>query len=460
MDIYCTRPLCPTPINSFVDLDSSEGKEQQKYCTCGIPLILNSHYIPLKRLSQKGFGFTFLACDTIEKEKKYIIKQLLTRPIIDFVQLKSIKESFQKEAEALQNLSKQNSQIPELVDFFEFPPQEQGYFYLVQEYLEGQNLQEELDSKGKFYEAQVLDVLLEILPVLKFIHGEGSIHRDIKPSNIIRGNNQLFYLVDFGTVKQVTFGVPTNKSIIFATDDFASPEQKSGNELFPSSDLYSLAVTCICLLTGKKATELYDNENKSWNWKNYALTSDRLANILDRMLIDEPNQRFQSVTDVIRELKPSPIASTKIIPPPTTPTSTIVEPTPSVTKIEDSISQLLELLYKAAFTGFEGGLLVIAIASLLGTSLISAGFWVWMLILGALIFVQRRGIITHKNRWIIALITLTVILIVPALQTTMPIQSSLPKGLYVFLLAVFSGSLVLAFVACHRLIYKLIKSFI
>lgn len=440
MDIYCTRPLCPTPINSFVDLDSSEGKEQQKYCTCGIPLILNSHYIPLKRLSQKGFGFTFLACDTIEKEKKYIIKQLLTRPIIDFVQLKSIKESFQKEAEALQNLSKQNSQIPELIDFFEFPPQEQGYFYLVQEYIEGQNLQEELDSKGKFYEAQVIEFMQKILPVLQFFHNTDFIHRDIKPSNIIRGNNQLFYLVDFGTVKQVTFGVPTNKSIIFATDDFASPEQKSGNELFPSSDLYSLAVTCICLLTGKKATELYDNENKSWNWKNYALTSDRLANILDRMLIDEPNQRFQSASDVQHQLQPSP--------------------TPPVQKPEDPISQLLELLYKAAFTGFEGGLLVIAILSLFGTSLISAGFWVWMLILGALIFVQRRGIITHKNRWIIALITLTVILIVPALQTTMPIQSSLPKGLYVFLLAVFSGSLVLAFVACHRLIYKLIKSFI
>jgi serine/threonine-protein kinase len=459
MYIYCTRPLCQTPINSFVDLDFSEGKEEQKYCSCGMPLILNSRYIPLKRLNKKGFGFTFQAHDGIEKEKKYVIKQLLTRPIIDAAQFKSIKESFQKEAQALQNLSKQNSQIPELIDFFEFPPQEQGYFYLVQEYIEGQNLQEELDSKGKFYEAQVIEFMQKILPVLQFFHNTDFIHRDIKLSNIIRGNNQRFYLVDFGTVKQVTFGVPTNKSIIFATDDFASPEQKSGNELFPSSDLYSLAVTCICLLTGKKATELYDNENKSWNWKNYALTSDRLANILDRMLIDEPNQRFQSVTDVIRELKPSPIPPTKIIPPLTTPNSTIVEPTPSVTKIEDPISLLIELLYKAAFTGFEGGLLVIAIASLLGTSLISAGFWIGMLILAGLILIQHRGIITQKNRLIIALITLTVILIIPGLQTTMIITSSLPRGLHVFLLAVLSGLFCVAFITFYKIIYKIIKSF-
>jgi TolA-binding protein len=202
---------------------------------------------------------------------------------------------------------------------------------------------------------------------------------------------------------------------------------------------YSLAVTCICLLTGKKATELYDNENKSWNWKNYALTSDRLANILDRMLIDEPNQRFQSASDVQHQLQPSP--------------------TPPVQKPEDPISQLLELLYKAAFTGFEGGLLVIAIASLLGTSLISAGFWIGMLILAGLIFVQDTEIITHKNRLVIALITLTAVIIIPALQSTMPISSSLSKGLYVFLLAALSGLLGVAFISFYKLIYKVIKYF-
>lgn len=423
-------------------MDFSEGEKQQKYCTCGMPLILNGRYIPLKRLSQKGFGYTFLACDRIEKEKKYIIKQLLTRPNIDSAQLKSIKESFQKEAEVLQDLSK-HTQIPELINFFEFPPQEQSYFYLVQEYIKGQNLQEELDGKGKFYEAQVLEVLQGLLPVLEFLHNKGFIHRDIKLSNIIRDNNQLFYLVDFGTIKQVTLGLPTDKSTVFITSDFAPPEQKAGETLFPSSDLYSLAVTCICLLTGKKATELYDSENKSWGWKNYALTSDILANILDKMLADEPQQRFKSVEEVFTALRP-PVSTTVISPSPLTPKENPDE--------EDPIPQLLELLYKAAFTGFEGGLFLIAIVSLLGISLYSlVSTVIGMLILGVLIFVQYQKIVTKKNRWIIALFTLTVILIVPALQTTMPIQSSLPNGLYIFLLAVLLGLIGIVFMALYRL---------
>jgi serine/threonine protein kinase len=88
------------------------------------------------------------------------------------------------------------------------PGKEDQFFYLVQEFIDGQDLEEELNSKGQFSEAEALEVLREILKVLKFVHENGSIHRDIKPSNIMRDRNGRLYLLDFGAVKQVTKGAP------------------------------------------------------------------------------------------------------------------------------------------------------------------------------------------------------------------------------------------------------------
>ena len=158
---------------------------------------------------------------------------------------------------------------------------------------------------------------------------------------------------------------------------------------------------------------------------------------------------------IIPEPQP-PIVSPAPIPEPEPP---IVPPEPTPPKPPEPIPQLLELLYKAAFTGFEGGLLLIAIVSLLGTSLIGAGFWIGMLILASLIFLQHRLITTNIERLIIALSTLLVILIVPALQTILPIQSTLPQGLFLFLLAILSGLSAVTFISLYRLIFKVLEKY-
>jgi serine/threonine-protein kinase len=110
-------------------------------------------------------------------------------------------------------------------------PKQDSFFYLVQEFIDGKNLEEELAIKSKFSWSEVLRA---ILPVLKFVHEHNSIHRDIKPSNIMRDRNGKLYLLDFGAVKQVTntAAVADSSTGIYSMG-FAPPEQMAGGEVHP-----------------------------------------------------------------------------------------------------------------------------------------------------------------------------------------------------------------------------------
>jgi ABC-type branched-subunit amino acid transport system substrate-binding protein/serine/threonine protein kinase len=180
----------------------------------------------------------------------------------------------------------------------------------VQEYIEGQSLQSELLAKGKFSEPEVIVVLREVTRILEFVHFQGSIHRNIKPSKIRRDAAGKIHLVDFGAVKQI------NLETVDATGDLSLRNSKSGfrleytlpnqrlrQEIYPSSDLYSLAVTCLNLLTGTQPQNLLDSETNKWHWRTPDLqVSDALAEILDKMLQPIPIDRFTSARDVLDTL--------------------------------------------------------------------------------------------------------------------------------------------------------------
>ncbi|MHC5730036.1 MAG: protein kinase domain-containing protein, partial [Nostoc sp.] len=192
----CTRPRCPRPQNYFVDLDdiTTLRTMQQKYCTtCGMPLMLDGRYVTTKLLGRGGFGAAFLARDRrIPGMRQCVVKQFQPAGNLSPTQLQQAQLMFEREAEVLAQLGNDHEQIPDLFAFFPVivnslqPGQQDQFFYLAQEYIDGQNLEEELIQNGKFSEQQVLEVLQEILKVLKFVHHRGIIHRDIKPSNIMR----------------------------------------------------------------------------------------------------------------------------------------------------------------------------------------------------------------------------------------------------------------------------------
>jgi serine/threonine-protein kinase len=463
MEVYCTRSGCPRPQNYFGDLDDSATLKtvQQKYCTtCGMPLILVGRYLPLKLLGQGGFGAAFLARDRYTPGmRQCVVKQFQPSGDLTSTQLELAQKLFEREAEVLEEIGSQHDQIPDLYAFFELnvpglqPRKQDRFFYLVQEFIDGKNLEEELAEKGKFSQAEVLQVLREILKVLKFVHENGSIHRDIKPSNIMRHRNGKLYLLDFGAVKQVTkAAVGTGSSTGIYSMGFAPPEQMAGGEVYPSTDLYALAVTAVILLTGKEATELFDAYSNQWNWRSQVTVSDRLANVLDRMLLPAPSQRFQSAEAVIAALTPAkkPAPSTPVNPPPQVPPSppvTTTPPPPPPVARRPAFSTL-ELLAGAAFSGFEGGLIAIALASLLQPSVISLGLSA--LILGILIFAQSRRWIEKVDLLIIAGITFAIIFLLPILRDGLTIQ-------VVAFLALVAGLVAIALTALFRLIYKLLS---
>lgn len=481
MEIYCTRPSCPRPKNYFADLDDKATLKtaQQKYCTaCGMPLILAGRYIPLKLLGKGGFGAAFLARDRYTPAmRQCVVKQFQPSGDLNPDQLRIAQELFEREAAVLEELGSHHPQIPDLFAFFPLSiasvqlGKEEQFFYLVQEFIDGQTL-EELSIKGQFSEAEALQVLQEILNVLKFVHENGSIHRDIKPSNIMRNKSGRLYLLDFGAVKQVTKGAGAiaGRSTGIYSQGYAPPEQMAGAQVYPSTDLYALAVTVVTLLAGKEPGELYDSYSNGWQWRSYAQVSDTMAKVLDRMLLPTPNQRFQSAQDALDAFSfrptptvglPSPIQPPfpQSIPASTPPTA--IPPVAqqsssspvSVTPIQPQplsrqpTFSTLEILGGAAFTGFEAGLLFIALKSFLGISGISMG--VLGMIVGGMIFAQYRRWIEGRNLVIFAAITLALMLI-PSLRLGLQFPVVVVAG-------VFVAAAAIAVTSLFRLVYLLLS---
>ncbi len=405
MEVICTRPHCPRPRNQCLDLDDSNRLTsiEQKYCiTCGMPLILGGRYLPERLLGQGGFGAAFLAVDRYSPKKaKCVIKQFQPSGNLSPQALEKAKNLFFQEAHVLEDLGREHPQIPDLYAFFpltvknQLTGEEEQFFYLAQEYIDGKNLEEILQQQQKpFQESEVKNILKELLLILKFIHENGSIHRDIKPSNIMLSQNGRLYLLDFGAVKQATNN-PSNtqeKSTTIYSAGFAPPEQQLGNQVSAATDLYALAATCVILLTNRDPDELYDPQKQVWNWQNYApnISAD-LARVFNKMLLANPRDRFQSCEEVLTALNPSP---------PSPPPSSIPPASPVIRKT--SRFSLGETFANAAFTGFEGTLLVIALNSLVP----SAGIVIAFMILGGLVLALFKKVIEGKDLPILAAITL------------------------------------------------------
>ncbi|MEW6499570.1 MAG: serine/threonine-protein kinase, partial [Cyanobacteriota bacterium] len=384
----------------------------------------------------------------------------------------------EREAAVLEELGSRHPQIPDLFAFFPLTisnnssGKEEQFFYLVQEFIDGRTLEEELSIKGQFSESEAVEVLREILNVLKFVHENGSIHRDIKPSNIMRDKSGRLYLLDFGAVKQVAKGAGAiaGRSTGIYSQGYAPPEQMAGAQVYPSTDLYALAVTVITLLTGKDPGELYDSYSNGWQWRSYAQVSDTMAKVLDRMLLTTPNQRFHSAQDVLDALtfRPTlavspPLSSQPPLPQPVqtsnsptgippVSTATINPPVSATPTHSQPLSRrpkfsTWEILGGAAFTGFEAGLLFIALKSFLGISGISIGLL--GMIIGGLIFAQYRRFIEGKNLVIFAALTLALMLI-PALRVGLQFP-------LVFVAGVLAAAAAIAVTALFRLIYLLLS---
>ncbi|MBD2530321.1 protein kinase [Nostoc flagelliforme FACHB-838] len=271
--------------------------------------VLRSRYKIIQPLGSGGFGKTYLAEDLdipTNPKPKCVVKHLKPQNQ-DEALLKVAKSLFNREAEILYRLDKIHNQVPKLFAHFE----ENGEFYLVQEFIDGHDLSKEIIAGQPWDEAQVKKLLRDVLEILAVIHQQNIIHRDIKPQNIMRHQDGKIVLIDFGAVKEIKC-LDTNtqsqvtSSILIGTNGYMPNEQANGKPKL-CSDVYAVGMLGIQALTGMAPRDLpEDPVTGEIIWRDQANVSDRFAEVLATMVRSHFSQRYQTAAEALQALTQSP----------------------------------------------------------------------------------------------------------------------------------------------------------
>lgn len=278
--------------------------------------LLSWRYKVLNELGQGGFGRTYLAQDSNRFNEPCVLKEFAPQ-VEGEAALQKAEELFAREAGTLYQL--QHPQIPRFRELFRAEWQGRDRLFLVQDYVEGRTYQELLHTRQQqgqsFSEAEITDLLLQLLPVLDYIHTAGVIHRDISPDNLIlRQTDCLPVLIDYGGVKQVAARVASISQRVAAPVvqpgaitrlgkvGYAPAEQLDHGEVHPHSDLYALAVTSLVLLTGQEPQALFTAKGDRTRWQRSLKLSPKLTHVLTKMLDPYPSRRYQSAPEVMQAL--------------------------------------------------------------------------------------------------------------------------------------------------------------
>lgn len=251
-------------------------------------MLIQNRYRLIQLIGKGGFCKTYLAVDENQFPPVPCVVQQLS-------QRNQTPKSFIYKAQQLKIVG-QHPQIPALIAYF----QDEQYYYLVQEFIAGRNLANLLKEEGVLSENQIWQLLADILPVIKFIHDRQIIHCDIKPENIIFTESKKFVLVDFAAAQIFSEIDQLMSKDCIGNPEYIAPEQTRGKAVF-ASDLYSLGVTCIHLMTQISPFDLYDVANDCWVWQDYLSTtvSDHLTKILTKLLHKSNRDRFPSADEVM-----------------------------------------------------------------------------------------------------------------------------------------------------------------
>lgn len=264
--------------------------------------LLNNRYQVLGVLGDGGFGKTFLVEDTqMPSARRCVVKQL--KPVSGNPQIyKMVQERFQREAAILEKLGEDHSQIPRLYANFS----EADHFYLVEEWIDGETLTQKVQREGILSEGIVREILCGLLPAIAHIHQQQIVHRDVKPDNIIlRTADRKPVLIDFGAVKESMGAIAnlqgnSSHSIVVGTPGYMPSEQLAGRPVY-ASDLYSLGMTAIYLLTSKQPQELdTDSLTGEVLWQSCAPTvSPGFVAVLNRAVHMNPQSRFTTAHEML-----------------------------------------------------------------------------------------------------------------------------------------------------------------
>ena len=262
--------------------------------------IIGNRYQIIQKLGRSEMGKAYLAKDLQATGDSRCAVEQLNFHCDNEANWRIVKRHLLKEVAVLERLG-DHPQIPQLYDHFA----EEHQFYLVREYIDGYNLEQEVEHKI-FNEVETICLLHDILRILDFVHKTNVIHRDVQPVNAIRRKrDNTFVLIGFGAIReiestQIDLQGELNFDRSFGNWAYVAPEQKAGESHF-SSDLYALAKTAVFALTGRSPQELEEN---NLNWQKQCQICPKLSAILTKMMSPIVEQRYSSALEVLHDLRP------------------------------------------------------------------------------------------------------------------------------------------------------------
>ncbi|MBD3883553.1 protein kinase [Phormidium tenue FACHB-886] len=304
-------------------------------------VLLSDRYRILGEIGHGGFGRTYLAQDINRFDEACVLKEFAPQVRGTYALQKS-EELFEREAGVLYKL--QHPQIPRFRELFRANLGGRGHLFLVQDFVEGSTYRQLLEARRPggflFSDPEIHQLLEQLLLVLDYIHSNGVIHRDISPDNLIlRTDDQLPVLIDFGGVKQVAVAAASQYmapgeaplATRLGKVGYAPTEQMHSGLVSPQSDLYALAATALVLMTGREPLEFLGDAAPS-PWQQIPNLSTALSQVFAKMLAVQPADRFPTAQAALQALSSSYATVPPIVPPPsllplTMPPSSPIAPT-------------------------------------------------------------------------------------------------------------------------------------
>ncbi len=298
--VYCINSKC----------GQRENPSCQNFCqSCGTPLSIKNRYrlvAPLRPLYSSAQAEIFEVEDLgVEAAigSRYKVLKVLKKNNSTLIRL------FEQEADILTKLNHPGIPKISLGDGYfpiTVPHRTQLLHCLVMEKVEGDTLQDWVESNGSISSEEALNWLRQLLEILEYLHKNKYFHRDIKPSNIMRRPTGQLVLIDFGTVREMSqtyiIKVSGRGEITCVWSAGYTPEEALRGEAIPQSDFYALGRTFAHLLTGKSPLELSEHPEQ-FNWRDYApQVSSSLADWIDYLMAPSPIQRPPNTSYILKHL--------------------------------------------------------------------------------------------------------------------------------------------------------------
>lgn len=292
----CSNSRCTWP----------KPSEHGRCLTCQalfVGTLVRHRYEIKQMIGRGGFGTTYLVYDQDCFNEPRILKELSPKPNNaseeeDDINL-TAERLFKREAQVL--LTIQHAGIPKLYAYFS----DRDYSYLVQDYIPGHTLAEEVDrQKRTIDEQEARTILIELADILEYLHTRipPIVHRDIKPQNLMRHSSGHLLLIDFGAVCQAATGGTNISQTLIGSPGYAPPEQIFGQPV-PQSDLYAAGATVLRLLSGIHPSQLFNNKTQRMEWESRIQVSAGLASILNSLLARDVIKRMPSATELKQQLE-------------------------------------------------------------------------------------------------------------------------------------------------------------